>query len=147
MTNHPPEVTSPKDTESPNIQSSEISNILSATYNSPHNAPFQHVHAVPTPNIPIKETKGRVAYLSALRKATGEMQERINEELTLRMGEDRAREEKERGEKGKGVAVDGEGKGKEKGVAGKKGRGKQVVIDEDEAEDNYGEEVVNEDDD
>jgi hypothetical protein len=64
--------------------------LLSATYNSTTNAPFTVNHKLPTP--PSSNTKDRTSYLSALRKATSEMQETINKELTQRMEEDKARE-------------------------------------------------------
>jgi len=90
---------------------------LTATYNSPTNAVFQHVQPLQTP--PTTSSKDRVAYLSSLRKATVELQERINKELTDRMEEDKAKD------------VNG-------GATGK-------AIDEKKEEENYGEEVVEED--
>jgi hypothetical protein len=61
-----------------------------------------------------------VAYLGALRKATAELQERINAELTQRMEEDKTRDITGRSERG--VKDGGE--------------------DERKEEENYGEEVV-----
>ena len=96
--------------------------LLSATYNSPTNAPFTVTHKLPTP--PTSNTKDKTSYLSALRKATSEMQETINKELTQRMEEDKARE---------AATANGNGT-KAKGV------------DEAKEEDNYGEEVAEEED-
>jgi hypothetical protein len=61
-----------------------------------------------------------VAYLGALRKATTELQERINTELTQRMEEDKVRDATGAAEKGM----------------------KNGVVDEGNEEENYGEEVV-----
>lgn len=91
--------------------------LLSATYTSPTNAPFTHEKKLPAP--PTAKTIDRTAYLSALRKATAEMQEVINRELTSRMEEDKTRE----------AATNGKAK----------------VVDDIKEEDNYGEEVVEED--
>lgn len=91
---------------------------LSATYKSPTNEPFAHAHKIPAP--PSSKTIDRTTYLAALRKATAELQESINTDLTARMEEDKARE--------------GATNGAKKGV------------DEAKEEDNYGEEVVEEED-
>ncbi|KAI9643061.1 hypothetical protein NHQ30_008796 [Ciborinia camelliae] len=96
--------------------------ILSATYSSPNSEKFEHVHKLPM------ATSGKVsdktAYLGALRKATVDMQERINKELTARMEEDKVREAGD----ANGSKVNG------------------GVIDEAKEEDNYGEEIVEEED-
>ncbi|KAA8574581.1 hypothetical protein EYC84_006025 [Monilinia fructicola] len=92
--------------------------ILSATYSSPNNENFEHVHRLSTPTS--DKVSDRTAYLGALRKATADMQEKINKELTARMEEDKVRE------------------------AGSKVNG--GVIDEAKEEDNYGEEIVEEED-
>jgi hypothetical protein len=89
---------------------------LKATYSSPTNAPFIHEQPLQAP--PTSSTKDKTTYLSALRKATVDLQERINKELTARMEEDKAR--------------DASGRGKES-------------IDDKKEEENYGEEVVEED--
>lgn len=94
---------------------------LKATYASPTNEPFVVSHTLAAP-ASAESTKDRTAYLGALRKATVDMQDQINKELTMRMEEDKARETEAGG-----------------GVAAKKG------IDEKKEEDNYGEEVVEED--
>lgn len=100
--------------------SGEKLQLLSATYNSPTNAPFFAVHKLSAPLS--SKTEDRTSYLSTLRKATSELQETINKELTQRMEEDKARE-----------AAPSTGNGtKAKGV------------DEAAEEDNYGEEVVEE---
>lgn len=94
--------------------------ILSATYQSPTNEPFEHVQKLPAPAT--TKTTDRTAYLAALRTATAEMQAAINKELTSRMEEDKARE----------AASNGTSK-----VNGAK-------VDEATEEDNYGEEVAEE---
>jgi hypothetical protein len=96
--------------------------LLSATYNSPTNAPFTAIHKLSTP--PSSKTEDQTSYLSTLRKATSELQETINKELTQRMEEDKARE----------AATSNGNAAKVKGV------------DEAAEEDNYGEEVVEEED-
>jgi hypothetical protein len=94
--------------------------LLSAAYNSPTNAPFTAIHKLSTP--PSSKTEDRTSYLSTLRKATSELQETINKELTQRMEEDKARE-----------------------VATSNGNGtKARGVDEAAEEDNYGEEVAEE---
>ena len=93
--------------------------LLKATYASPTNASFIHTHKLSAP--PTHGTADKVVYLGALRKATAELQEYVNKELTSRMEEDRVRE------------------------AGKSGIAKAKVADEAKAEDNYGEEVIEED--
>jgi hypothetical protein len=94
--------------------------LLSATYKSPTNESFTHTTQLPAP--PTTNSKDRTSYLAALRKATAEMQEKINKELTSRMEEDKARE------------------------AAATGNTKSKVVDEAKEEDNYGEEVVEEED-
>jgi hypothetical protein len=97
--------------------------LLSASYNSPTNAPFTHTEKIPTP--PSDKTSDKTAYLAALRKATATMQEQINKELTQRMEEDKAKE---------AGGVNGASKAKAKG------------FDESKEEDNYGEEVPEDED-
>lgn len=97
---------------------------LTATYKSPTNTSFTHTQPLQTP--PTSSAQDRVAYFSALKMATVELQERINKELTERMEEDKAKD----------IAAGG---GKGSGVNGK------VVVDEKKEEENYGEEVVEED--
>ncbi len=94
--------------------------LLSATYKSPTNESFKHVQKLPAP--PSSKTTDRTRYLAALRKATAELQETINKELTSRMVEDKARE------------------------ATSNGVSKAKVVDEAKEEDNYGEEVAEEED-
>ncbi|KAH7407299.1 hypothetical protein BKA64DRAFT_705709 [Cadophora sp. MPI-SDFR-AT-0126] len=98
---------------------------LTATYTSPTNAPF--THSTPLPSLSstnsTSATAQKTQYLAALRQATSQMQEVINKELTARMEEDNKR------------AAEGvNGKDKVKGV------------DESKEEENYGEEVVDEED-
>ncbi|KAM3076155.1 hypothetical protein ACMFMF_005494 [Clarireedia jacksonii] len=83
---------------------------------------FTHTHKIPTPAT--EKVSDRTAYLGALRKANIDMQERINKELTARMEEDKVRE-----------AGDANGIKKNGGA-----------VDETKEEDNYGEEVVEEED-
>lgn len=92
--------------------------LLTASYDSPTNAAFSYSHQLPKPTT--SGTADRVAYLAALRKATAELQERINAELTQRMEEDKMRDAAGAAEKGK--------------VKGSR--------DEDKEEENYGEEVA-----
>lgn len=99
----------------PTEASQQKFHLLSATYHSPTNEPFTHTTKLPAP--PTSKTTDRTTYLAALRKATAEMQDTINKELTSRMEEDKARE----------------------------GTAKAKAIDEAKEEDNYGEEVVEED--
>ncbi len=102
--------------------SSQKFQLLSATYNSPTNEPFIQAQKLPAP--PSTKPADRTNYLSALRKATAKMQESINKELTARMEEDNS-------------------KARENGVAnGAKSKG----VDEAKEEDNYGEEVVEDED-
>ncbi|CAD6448823.1 7b8ea994-7fbd-4e87-9ee2-35db97a2cd27-CDS [Sclerotinia trifoliorum] len=113
----------PDTTTTPSAAEHETSHqILSATYSSPNNETFEHVHKLPT--LTPDKVSDRTSYLGALRKATVDMQERINKELTARMEEDKVRETGN----ANGSKVDG------------------GVIDEAKEEDNYGEEVVEEDD-
>lgn len=95
--------------------------ILSATYNSPTNASFTHTTWLPTPATTASED--RTTYLSTLKSAVAELQDKINTDLTTRMEEDIARE----------AAANGSLTSMSKGV------------DENKEEDNYGEEVVEED--
>ncbi|CAG8976432.1 hypothetical protein HYALB_00012650 [Hymenoscyphus albidus] len=84
---------------------------LTATYSSPINPSFTHTQTLPSP-------AEKTAYLAALRKATAEMQDTINKELTTRMEDDKKLAE---------------------------GATSGTKIDEAKEEDNYGEEVVEED--
>lgn len=83
---------------------------LTASYSSPTNAPFTLTQLLPSPT-------DKTAYLAALRKATSEIQENINKELTSRMEQDK-------------TLADGPSK---------------AAADEAKEEDNYGEEVPEED--
>jgi hypothetical protein len=94
--------------------------LLSATYQSPTSESFTHTIKLPAP--PTTKPTDRTSYLAVLRKATAEMQETINKELTSRMEEDKARE------------------------AAATGITKAKGLDEAKEEDNYGEEVVEEED-
>lgn len=93
--------------------------LLSASYQSPSNPPFTHTRTLPAPAS--TATRDKVEYLMAVRKATTEMQERINKELTQRMEEDKTTEAA--------------------GAAGKA----MIAVDEGKEEENYGEEVPEED--
>jgi len=68
------------------------------------------------------KTTDRITYLAALRKATAEMQETINKELTSRMEEDKARE----------------------AASNATSKVNRAKVDEAQEEDNYGEEVAEE---
>jgi len=94
--------------------------LLSATYQSPANEAFAYAQKISAP--PTSQTTDRTAYLAALRKATVEMQEQINKELTTRMEDDKARE----------AGTNGSSK-------------KDGAVDEAKEEHNYGEEVPEED--
>ena len=88
---------------------------FSATYNSPSNAPFSVSHSLPAPNA--ADVDQRTHYLSQLRAAVADTQKKVNEELTARMEEDKARD----------------------------ATGPKVAdVDEAKEEENYGEEVVEE---
>jgi hypothetical protein len=104
----------PEETSSPNGSLAGRDFVLQASYQSPTNEAFTHAQNIPAPAS--ENVNEKTIYLSALRTATVEMQERLNKELTARMEEDKARE---------GGAT----------------RGK---VDEAKEEDNYGEEVVEE---
>jgi hypothetical protein len=103
------------------VQADSSHQILHAIYSSPQNEAFTHTHQISTPAT--DKVSDRTAYLSALRKAVIDMQERVNKELTSRMEEDKVRET-------------GAANGIEKNGG---------VVDEAKEEDNYGEEVVEED--
>ena len=100
----------------------EAFQVLTATYNSAANTPFTWRQKLRTPAT--TAPADRVAYLSQLRVAAAELQKSINEELTQRMDED------------KGRAAEGMAE------AGRKNDG----VDEGREEENYGEEVVEDDD-
>jgi hypothetical protein len=104
------------------VQADSSHQILHATYSSPESEAFTHTQQIPTPAT--DNVSDRTAYLGALRKAVIDMQERINKDLTSRMEEDKVRET---------GAANGN----------KKNGG---VVDEAKEEDNYGEEVVEEED-
>jgi len=79
--------------ETPNAASQMSSpqyQILSAAYQSSDNAPFALMHKIQ--GLATDKVSDRTGYLGTLRRATAEMQEKINKELTSRMEEDKARE-------------------------------------------------------
>ena len=91
--------------------------VLTATYTSDSNEPFSFSQSFPTPDASNVDDKSK--YLGSLRAAVVETQEKINKELTARMEEDKARD----------------------------ATGPKVAdVDEAKEEENYGEEVVEEDD-
>ncbi|KAK3943558.1 hypothetical protein QBC46DRAFT_377392 [Diplogelasinospora grovesii] len=96
---------------------------FAAAYSSPTNEPFSATKSLPLP-APVPsasagdEAERKSKYLNSLRKAVLDVQEEVNKELTARMEEDKARE----------ASVNG----------------KPVAVDEDKEEENYGEEVVEE---
>lgn len=93
---------------------------LSAQYKSSSSRPFAVTRTLPAP--PSASISDRTSYLNALRKATTDLQDEINKELTARMEEDKARD-----------------------AVAKTGATKQAEVDEDKEEENYGEEVQEED--
>lgn len=93
---------------------SSASSTLSATYSSPTNAPFTITKTLNEPEA--DNIESRTNYLANLRKEVAGLQEGINKELTARMEEDKARD----------------------------ASSKTADIDEAKEEENYGEEVVEE---
>lgn len=100
---------------------SKNTSVVSATYNSPANEPFTAASNITT-STPIPSAalslEDKTKFLQDLRASVATVQEQVNKELTRRMDEDKARE----------VAA---------GAAS---------VDEAKEEQNYGEEVVDEDD-
>lgn len=96
------------------------SQVLRATYNSPTNPAFSHTTNLPS--LASNTVSERVNYLSALRRETAILQDRINVELTQRMEDDKAQQ------------------ASDLAASGKKG-----AVDEVAEEENYGEEVPEED--
>lgn len=89
--------------------------VLTTTYTSPDNAPFSFSQTFPAPDA--TNIEQRTSYLHDLRKAVADTQEKVNKELTARMEEDKARD----------------------------ATGPKVAdVDEAKEEENYGEEVVEE---
>ena len=78
---------------------------LTASYNSPSNAPFilaQDLQA-PRSGTANPTVADKTKYLNDLRKATAVMQEQVNKELTQRMEEDKVKESAKNGKAPKGV--------------------------------------------
>ena len=88
---------------------------FTATYGSPNNGSFVAAQELQAPATDAIEDKTK--YLRDLRKATLAIQEQVNKELTQRMEEDKAKEA---------------------------GKATQTEVDEDKEEENYGEEVIEE---
>lgn len=89
--------------------------VLSATYQSGANEPFSFSQAFPVPNA--EDIGERTSYLAELRAGVVDIQEKVNKELTARMEDDKARD----------------------------ATGANVPdVDEAKEEENYGEEVVEE---
>ncbi|KAL2265356.1 hypothetical protein VTJ83DRAFT_6456 [Remersonia thermophila] len=101
---------------------------LSATYASATNDPFAFSTPISISPAATGATalERKTAFLSTLRKSVSALQADINRELTARMEEDKAREAAQAG--------------------GGKGAGKGAVVDDEKEEENYGEEVVDEED-
>ncbi|KAI1247963.1 hypothetical protein MGN70_010211 [Eutypa lata] len=133
---------------------------IKATYNTPYlnSAPLTFTaplsHPIPSGSVPDK-----TAYLTSLRGAVVDLQERINAELTARMEEDKAREASAANDTGaaRGDVIGSDVKAKKgsgKGGAVKKGNNKKeiaaaaaaAVVDENAEKKNYGEEVVDDED-
>jgi hypothetical protein len=93
---------------------------LSATYASPAHQPFSLTQSIPPP--PSSSVADKTAYLNALREATAAAQEKINQELTARMDEDKARDS----------------------AAAGPAAAKTAAVDEAKEEENYGEEIIEE---
>lgn len=93
---------------------------LQATYCSLTNPAFTHTAELPS--LDRNNVIERVTYLSALRKETAALQDRINTELTQRMEDDKAQ-----------AATDAASGGNKR------------KVDEVAEEENYGEEIVEED--
>lgn len=91
--------------------------VFSASYQSPTNEPFSFSTSFPLSNA--ENVDERTAYLRHLREAVADIQDKVNKELTARMEEDKVREAT---------------------AAGKK----VADVDETKEEENYGEEVVEE---
>jgi hypothetical protein len=109
--------TSMTNSEAPSASTHQL---LTATYTSPTNDLFTHTTRLLAPTT--TNPTDRTTYLSSLRNAVAVMQEKINNELTMRMEEDKTRE----------AAIHGTSNTNVKSV------------DETKEEDNYGEEVPEE---
>ncbi|KAI1260838.1 Gon7 family protein [Xylariaceae sp. FL1019] len=115
----PPANPAPSSTATASANTPQVE--LKATYTSPTSA-----RTFTSPRLSLPQSTSvqqKQTYLSALRCQTAALQERINEELTRQMGVDNQREA------GNGV------------------NGKKRKVDEAAEEENYGEEVVDEDED
>jgi hypothetical protein len=114
--------------------------LLTAIYSSPSYAPFALRRPIAAaPPTGDGDTAGRTAFLGALVRELEGLQEDANRELTARMEEDAARE---------AAAGGAEGSSKAAGKGGKEGKKNGAgVVDEIKEEENYGEEVVEEDED
>lgn len=95
---------------------------LTAHYQSPSSQPFSSALELDTP-LPATSAVARKQYLGQLREKTAALQGLINDELTRRMEEDKAREADAAASK----------------------NGKLALVDDAKEEENYGEEVVEED--
>ncbi|KAH8200636.1 hypothetical protein TruAng_005173 [Truncatella angustata] len=98
--------------------------------------------ATPLPALPAEPSAPPTEYLRSLRGAVTSAQARINEALTLRMEEDKAREAAAAA--AADDATEGGGAGKKNSKKNKNKKGSR--IDEEAEELNYGEEVVEEED-
>lgn len=90
---------------------------FSATYTSPANEPFAVTEALPAPATTSVDDKTK--YLADLKERISSVQERVNQELTARMEQDKARD----------AATSG-----------------KAAVDDAKEEENYGEEVQEEED-
>jgi hypothetical protein len=115
-----PSNTSDEPPNSPNKISKMASQpTLSGTYTSPTNAPFTIALPISAP-IDSTTVESKTKYLSELRQSVISLQDQVNKELTARMEEDKARE---------AAASNG-----------------TKIVDDEKEEENYGEEVVEEED-
>ncbi|KAF7545344.1 hypothetical protein G7Z17_g9241 [Cylindrodendrum hubeiense] len=92
-------------------------NSLTASYASPESEPFTFASSLPALQSPAS-VADKTSYLAALRASVTDAQAQINKELTARMEEDKARD-----------------------AATKNG-----IIDDAKEEENYGEEIVEDED-
>ncbi|PTB61790.1 hypothetical protein BBK36DRAFT_1163635 [Trichoderma citrinoviride] len=93
---------------------------LTTSYTSPTNAPFAIAESIPAPPPTASlDAASKSKYLAALRASVASAQDKINQELTARMKEDKKREE---------------------------AAGLKHPVDDEKEEENYGEEVQGEED-
>ncbi|KAI1348131.1 hypothetical protein F5Y01DRAFT_226819 [Xylaria sp. FL0043] len=102
---------------------------LKATYTSPEVPNPQTISSTPLTLPTTQAVEDKTAFLRALRAATTDLQDRINADLTARMEQDAANASS----------------GSVKTAQGGAGAGAAAAVNEAAEEENYGEEVVEED--